>query len=403
MIPRFINSRRLGTYPGLVLFSVCIVQAFNVLFRQGWRGGLGQILGIDFIIFYAGGLLYRTDILHLYDFPTQLAVERQLIWPTALPGSGPFSNPPFVAWGYSVFTQLPLVWAFLLWSLLTLVFLLLAADLSTRYLAPRWLVQAGLTRTRLIIVLLSFLPFVEGFQAGQNHGLTLLLVTGITVTTLAGRGYLAGLLAGFLLYKPQFVFGFLIVWLIWREYKALGSFFAVTVTWAGVVVMSHGFDPYLAYLAAFDQILWLPYAEGWPAYLMTTPYGLLVTLLPQSVLPAILWFTRFLTIAASIGLAWFAYRWRSVPSSNRHPVLIFALLYPFLSTPYVLLHDLLILVPIFLLSSADREVAGRLLYAAIFTYFGALVLLLLGQIFNLALFVLIPGGLLILNLRSIRT
>jgi hypothetical protein len=48
-------------------------------------------------------------------------------------------------------------------------------------------------------------------------------------------------------------------------------------------------------------------------------------------------------------------------------------------------------------------VAGRLLYAAIFTYFGALVLLLLGQIFNLALFVLIPGGLLILNLRSIRT
>jgi hypothetical protein len=69
----------------------------------------------------------------------------------------------------------------------------------------------------------------------------------------------------------------------------------------------------------------------------------------------------------------------------------------------VLLHDLLILVPVFLLLSADPEVAGRLLYAAIFTYFGALVLLLLGQKFNVALFVLIPAGLLALQLQSLRT
>ena len=80
-----------------------------------------------------------------------------------------------------------------------------------------------------------------------------------------------------------------------------------------------------------------------------------------------------------------------------------ALLYPFFATPYVLLHDLLILVPVFLLLSADREVAGRLLYAAIFTYFGALVLLLLGQRLNVALFVLIPAGLLALYLKSFRT
>ena len=225
MIPRLINERRLRVYPRLVLLAVCVVQVFNVIFRQGWRGGLGQIIGIDFIILYASGSLYRTDIVHLYDFPTQMAVERWLIRPTVLPGSGPFINPPFVALGYSVFTHLPLVWAFLLWSVLTLLFLFLAADLSVRYLTPPWLVRAGLTRSRLIIVLLSFLPFFEGFQAGQNHGLTLLLATGITVASLSGRWYLAGLSAGFLLYKPQFVLGFLIVWLIWREYKALASLY----------------------------------------------------------------------------------------------------------------------------------------------------------------------------------
>jgi len=403
MIPRFINERRLRVYPRLVLLVFCVVQAFTVLFRQGWRGGLGQIIGLDFIILYTSGSLYRADIVHLYDFPTQLGVERLLIWPTALTGSGPFSNPPFVAWGYSAFTHLPLVWAFFLWSVLALLFLFLAADLLVRYLTLPWLVRAGLTRSRLIIILLSFLPFFEGFQAGQNHVLTLLLVTGITVATLSGRWYLAGLLAGFLLYKPQFVLGFLIVWLIWREYKALASFTAVAVAWTGMVVVTHGFAPYMAYLGTIDQILWLPYTEGWPAYLLTTPYGLLVTLLPQDWLPAILWFTRLLTVAASVGVAWFAYRCRNVSCSNRQPALVFALLYPFFATPYVLLHDLLILVPVFLLLSADREVAGRLLYAAIFTYFGGLVLLLLGQKLNVALFVLIPAGLLALQLKSLRT
>jgi hypothetical protein len=403
MMPRFINERRLRVYPRLVLLAVCAVQAFNILFRQGWRGGLGQIVGIDFIIFYTGGLLYRTDIVHLYDFPTQLAVERQLIWPTVLQGSGPFSNPPFVAWGYSAFTHLPLLWAFFLWSVLTLFFLLLVADLSVRYLIPPWLVQAGLTRSGLLIVLLSSLPFFEGFQAGQNHGLTLLLVTGITAASLSGRWYLAGLSAGFLLYKPQFVLGFLIVWLIWREYKALASFIAVAVVWIAAVAVSHGFDPFLAYRNTIDQILWLPFTEGWPTYLMTTPYGLLVTLFPINFLPAVLWFTRLLAVSASVGLAWFAYRCRNVSRSNRHPSLVFALLFPFLATPYVLLHDLLILVPVFLLLSADREVAGSLLYAAIFTYFCAPILLLLGHKFNVALFVFIPAGLLALQLKSKET
>jgi len=198
------------------------------------------------------------------------------------------------------------------------------------------------------------------------------------------------------------VLGFIIVWLIWREYKALASFTAVAVAWAGAVVVSHGFDPYLVYLRTIDQIYWLPYIKGWPAYLMTTPYGLLATLLPQDWLPAILWVTRLLTVAASVIVAWFAYRCRNVSCSNRHPALVFALLYPFFATPYVLLHDLLILVPVFLLLSADREVADRLLYAAIFTYFGALVLLLLGQKFNVALFVFIPAGLLALYVKSLR-
>ena len=54
-----------------------------------------------------------------------------------------------------------------------------------------------------------------------------------------------------------------IVWLFWGESKALASFTAVAVAWADVVVVSHGFDPYLAYLRTIDQTLWFPYPDCW--------------------------------------------------------------------------------------------------------------------------------------------
>jgi hypothetical protein len=218
-----LNPRRLRNYRRLILVASWSIVVLNVLLRRGWRGGLGQIIGIDTVILYAAGQPYRTNSASLYDFPSQLALQRQLIAPTALPGSGPFSNPPFVAAAYALLTHLPVGWALGVWSVLMLGAAGVAAYLAYRFLTPRWLLDAGLTLSTLPIVVLSSFAFVEGFQAGQNHGLTLLLVTGICVATLTGRWYLAGALGGLLIYKPQFVLGFLLIWLIWRRWVASGA------------------------------------------------------------------------------------------------------------------------------------------------------------------------------------
>lgn len=104
----FLTAKRLRVYPRLFLVATWSIVLVNLIFRQGWRGGLGQTIGIDFLILYAAGKLYLTDVTRLYDFPAQLALERQLTSPTVLPGSGPFSNPPFVAAAYALLTPLPL-------------------------------------------------------------------------------------------------------------------------------------------------------------------------------------------------------------------------------------------------------------------------------------------------------
>ena len=387
-----LNPRRLRDYPRLILVASWSILILNVLLRQGWRGGLGQIIGIDMVILYAAGKLYRTNIASLYDFSSQLALERQLISPTVLPGSGPFSNPPFVAAAYALLTHLPLGWAFGVWSLLMIGATGVAAYLAYRFLTPRWLLDAGLTRSTLPIVVLSSFAFIEGFQAGQNHGLTLLLVTGICVATLTGRWYLAGALGGLLIYKPQFVLGFLIIWLIWRRWKTLLAFSLVTALWAGGVLLSTGLQPYRDFLSFSDQILALPYTPGWPGFLLVTPFGLLATSLPPSVFPVVLWIGRGLGAGVAVFLALLAHRTRGGTPEAQRPVVALAMLFPLIATPYALLHDLLLLVPVLLLMADDDSRARTVLYLAVAAYTGALIAPVIGAGLHLALPALIPLG-----------
>ena len=398
-----INERRLRNYPRLMLMGLWGVLLASLVLRQGWRGGLGHIIGSDFVTLYAAGLLYRLDIGHLYDLAMQGSVQQALIRPTPLPGVNPYISPPYVAWAYGRLTFLPLIWALLLWVVLTFLFVVLAVHLGTRFVASPWLVRAGLTRSRSLVLLLSSFPFIEGLQAGQNHALTLLLVTAIAVSTLSDRWYVAGALAGLLIYKPQFALGFLILWVVWCKYQALLSFAGVSMLWAGIVVLSKGIEPYQSYLTASAQILQLPYTEGFPAFLMVTPYGLLTTSLPQAAFPLIRLFVFMLAVALTAGLAWIAYRLRAVPPAERRPALALALLYPLLATPYALLHDLLILFPAFLLLSSRPSDSTRWLYAAIATYFGVFLLPLAAYRSGVALLAFVPIGLLVMQVKQMWT
>jgi len=394
----FINQERLKNYPRIIAVVFTAVYGINVVFRQGWNGGVGGLISFDFLTFYAIGKIFWTDITKLYDWHTLFRVEQEIFLPTSLHGGGNiFSYPPYVALASSLFTLIPYDWAFYLWTLSNVIFITAALFLLWRYLVHPELVKSGLTYTQLMVIAFSFFPLVFGLNLGQNHGLTLLLITGIIVFSLKEKWILAGILAGILSYKPHFALGFLIIWLVWRKYKALAAFSFVAAVWFLSVIFTYGFEPYRSYINALPMLVELPYGVG--RFLEISLFALITTILPKTVLPIILLFNQILLLLSSVALAWVAYQLRDRPMNERIPAFILAVLYPFFVAPHILIHDMVVLIPFFLLWSQLSH-SKYVLYAAIVVYFGSLFLIFITYPTKIALLALIPLGLLIVLLRD---
>jgi hypothetical protein len=396
----FLNQKRLRDYPRLMFITVWSILLINLLLHNGWLSGLGQIIGSDFITLYSAGLIFKADINNLYNLAIQADIQQSLIFPTQLPGVNPYISPPYVAGAYSLLTGIPLIWALLFWSILTIIFIIIAVRWMMKYVLPKYQ-QTGLTVTQLSIIVLSFFPFIEGFQVGQNHGLTLLLISGIIIFSLSERWYLAGALAGFLIYKPQFVLGFLIIWLVWKKFKAISAFLVIAIVWAGSILIIYGISPYLDYLDISQSLFLLPYVDGFPGYLLITVYGFLSSILPPELWTFNMRVSQILLIVIGAGIAWIAYRLRNRPIYEKAQVFPLAILYPLIASPYVMLHDLLILVPAFVIISWMGG-SLSLLYTAIGVYLAAFFLPLIANKTHVALLALIPIGLLVLYIQFMR-
>lgn len=400
-VDHFLNARRLSVYPRLMLSVMIVVLSGNVLLGSGWTGAVGQIIGSDFITLYASGLAWRQDPTDLYDLGDQAAIQQSLLEPTRLPGLNPYISPPYVAMAYSGLTHLPLVAAFAFWQVLTIGAVIGSAGMLAHRIAASEAGRRGPGRAQLTVLTLSCFGFIEGFVVGQNHGLTLLLVTSAVVLCLRDRDLLAGLCAGLLIYKPQYAAGLLLVWLLWGRYRSLLGFAATAGMWLGWSLLVGGIEPLVTYVALGDQLLGLPYTAGFPAHLLVTPYGLLATVLGESWMGATWLLTRMWAVVITCGLGAAAWRSRRGGMDRRSRILAAALLYPLVASPYTLLHDLVLLVPVFVLLSGNRASDRALTYLAAASYVGMLVLTLMGQVAGIALVALIPSTIVALQLRRI--
>jgi hypothetical protein len=126
--------------------------------------------------------------------------------------------------------------------------LLFSSFLLYRYLLPEDLKISGVSLGYLLILLFSYYPALFGLQIGQNHAHSLLLVTFLAIFTIKKNPGWAGLCAALLLYKPQMLVGWLLLWLLLKYYKALLVFFLVGGTWVGLTLLHKGISPYLDYL-----------------------------------------------------------------------------------------------------------------------------------------------------------
>lgn len=395
----FFNEKRLRDYPRIFFITMWTILLLSLVLHQGWLNAFDQVIGSDFVTLYAAGLIHRTNLPDLYNFATQAETQQTLIEPTTLPGLNPYISPPYVAAAYSLFTYLPLPTSLFIWSLLSIAFTLGAARFLVRKFPE--LMDKHIEFWQLVIIILSFFPFIEGFQAGQNHALMLLLVTLMIVFMLSEHWFLAGIMAGMMIYKPQMIIGLLVIWLIWRKFKAVAGFALVSVIGIGIYVIFYGTAPIMDYLSISKDLVLLPYIPGFPGYLLLTIYGLFATILPFSMLNFTQTASTLISIMLLVGCCWLAFRLRNKPIIERTPAVFLAVLLPMLATPYVLLHDSLVLIPLFILWARYRQ-SLPLLYTIIGTYLGGLLLTLFSTVSKIALVSLMTIGLVILLILFIK-
>ena len=385
----FLNARRLRDYPRLIALATWGVLGVNTLFHRGWFGGFGGILSFDFLAMYSAGYMYRHDLLNLYNFQALAQVEQQIFAPTPMQGGANiFSYPPYVAMLYSPFTHLEYAWAFILWVILSI-----GAALGAAYLLQRWLVapqldRLGLTASQMVVLVMSFAPVVLGIFLGQNNTLTLLLISLVLVLLLKGHPFWAGLAAGLLVYKPHFLIGLGIIWLVWKQWRTLLGCALTAGSIAGSLVLLHGIEPYRAYLAAGADLLYLPQGTS---SMQTTLFALVASLLPENALPG-LWVANIgMLLLCCVLLGWLAYRYRRGEHA-RALVTGLAILFPFFAAPHSLHYDLVLLLPPLVLWSRHEQ-SRPVLWAAIVVYLGAWLLIGLTRPTDIGLLAVLPLGL----------
>jgi hypothetical protein len=393
----FLTQKRLLIYPRIIAVILVVIYGANILLRNGWKGRLGGYISFDFLSFYSAGQLYRDNIQKLYDIPAQFQLQQEIFGSTWLQGGGNISPyPPYVSAVTGLWTELPYHWAYFSWLALSIGFAVIAAFWLARSLVPPILKEQGLTTIQMLFLIFALFPLVFGLQLGQNHTLTLLIITGILVLTLKEKWLFAGLTAGLLCYKPQFVLGFLLIWLVWGKWKALLGFLGIAILWCLPVMIEYGLSPFRYYLNAM-QLLSIELPLGVGRYLEMTPYALLATILPRIFLPTLVMVNRLTLGLGLLGLGWSAYRLRGNSCGGKELTLMMALLFPFIISPHVLIYDAVILAPFFLLwasISANR----RVLYATLLTYLGTLLIPFISLPSGIAFLALIPIGLLAASL-----
>ncbi len=228
----------------VALFIASIATGYCVASKPGETNSVG----FDFIAFYTGGTFVREgrstelyDLKSVQHFQYDLARKNGVDLGTAI---GPYWNPPFYAWLFVPISGMSFPAALHTWLWFNVACAVIAVALLCRILVARKAETQPFGRPLKwgasvpcnfrvwglipVLVILST-PFIHALSHAQNTCTSLLLLTLVVIAWRAEKGFLAGLIAGLLLYKPQLgaiLIAVLIVTLGWKPLTGM----AVTAT-----------------------------------------------------------------------------------------------------------------------------------------------------------------------------
>ena len=187
-------------------------------------------LGGDYPAFFgAGSIILDGDLESLYVEDRQIDAQVGLL---SAGGYLAFAYPPHVAAVYAPLAALPFQPSYLIHTLI-----MAASYFATlRVLAPivpiisRW-------RLPLLAAGFTFYPLAIAIGGGQNAALTVLGFAIIWRALHEDREWVAGFVAGLMMYRPQYALAAIGLMLLSKHWRAVGTAAATTVvTWAGTAV-----------------------------------------------------------------------------------------------------------------------------------------------------------------------
>ncbi len=290
----------------------------------------GQVIGADYLEFYAAGQVVRTgESVRLYDVEFMTGVEQQIVGP-GLKRYYAFLTPPFLAWLFVPLSCIPYLWSYIAWTsagLMALWASLALLGLNRRGAAFTWA--------------LTFFPVFACVSYGQNSFLSLLILSTSYWCWQKGFAGWSGLAASLLAFKPQLSAGLVLLWLVrWRkDWQDLAGFLLGV---AALVCASYWLLPEAsrAYLELATTVFGgLPRWLEFPLWNLHTIRGFWWLLLPgHSHVADGLW----LVVSALIAVEFVRLCWRF--EGNRPVLFAAAIVITVLVTPHALIYDWTLLV-----------------------------------------------------------
>jgi len=336
---QFLTPRRM-TYAWIAGGALWFAWLVSLLLGPGNMDLAGQVIGTDYLQFYASGVTLRQgQSASLYDFTYQSQLEQDIAG-EGLVSFHAFLTPPFFAWLFVPFSLLPYTWSFIAWSLLSLI--LLWVSISLLLPGPP---------NKGFLWSLTWFPIFATISFGQNSLLSLFLFSLSYWLWRRNKPLAAGLVSSLLLYKPQMVLGIGLLWLLEyrKDWKALLGLALGGVTLAGISfwLMPEASREYIN--LARDFLPSLIYGDQFPLWHLHSLRGFFVLLIP-----GIRWLPEVISlILSAVGIAAFYLFWQK---NRQEQDLLFAaaICLTIWITPHAMIYDWsTLLIPAFLFWQAN--------------------------------------------------
>lgn len=345
----WLTRRRVGAISFMMIVLTLVMMVGLFVTSRGTLDVLGRPLGTDFSnVWTAGRMALAGNAALAWDWPSHHAVQVQTHGAEAAKAFFAWLYPPPFLLVAALLATLPYGWALIVYQMTTLIPVL-------------WLVRRIVPDRNTVLVALGFPAVFICLGHGHNGFLTAALLGG-GMFLLDRRPFLAGLLIGCLIYKPQLGLVLPLVLIAGRHFRAFLGASCAALGLIAITLLIWGWPVWQAFVNSIPQTESIIVAQGMTGWQKIQSVFAAARMWGASI-PVAYMVQSVTTLLAVLGAV--AATRLAAPNVRNAAVIAASLL----STPYLLDYDLVVLGLAIAFLVADGGARGFLrwelsLYAA---------------------------------------